>query len=243
MSIGGSHTMNVLVFSDIHANKYALDALLKAEKFDEAIFLGDIVDYGPSPGETIDVVRGMAKHIISGNHDYAAAYNVDCLCSQENHELSVFTRENITLKDIGKEEISFLRSLPDQLEVPIDGSTFKLYHGSPADHLYGYLFPWKISAESLKDSMGFSEDKVNYLVGHTHYQFLINYTGNLIVNPGSAGQPRDGNPRPSYALFNSEDGSFKLKRFDYDRTGLRRDLKERIKDRNHLDKLYTLFSL
>lgn len=235
--------MKVLVFSDIHANKYALNTLLGKEKFDEAIFLGDIVDYGTSPVETIDLLRKTAKYVISGNHDYAAAFNKDCLCSQENHELSVYTRENITLKDIGKEEINYLRSLPDFKEVELDGFSFKMYHGSPSDHLYGYLYPWNISKDSFRNVLGFQEDKANYLVGHTHCQFMVNHSGNMVVNPGSAGQPRDGNSKPSYVLFDGNDGSFAFKRFDYDRQKLRADLKSRIADKKQLEKLYSLFLL
>ena len=235
--------MRVLIFSDIHANIYALRALLNLERFDESIFLGDIVDYGSSPVETIDEVRGVSKYIVSGNHDFAAAFNKDCLCSQENHELSVYTRENITLKDLGEEEISFLKSLPTSLDVKLDGSDFHLVHGAPADSLYGYLYPWKISSELLKDPMSFTQDPGNYLVGHTHYQFLVNYGGNLIVNPGSSGQPRDGNPKPAYAVFDTDNQSFELKRFNYDKSNIKSDLAKRVKDQKQLEKLYKLFIL
>ncbi len=235
--------MKVLIFSDIHANPYALKTLLARENFDEAIFLGDIVDYGSRPAETIEIVKDVAKYIVSGNHDYAAAFNKDCLCSQENHELSVYTRENITMKEIGKKEIDFLRSLPASMDVEVDGIKFKTVHGSPADSLYGYLYPWKISGEQLKDPMSFTQEQGNFLVGHTHYQFLINYSGNLIVNPGSAGQPRDGNPNPAYAIYDTRDGTFEMKRFSYEREKLRSDLRGVVKDKNQLEKLYKLFML
>ncbi|MDA8054934.1 MAG: metallophosphoesterase family protein, partial [Thermoplasmatales archaeon] len=131
--------MRVLIFSDIHANPYALRALLDQEKFDEAVFLGDVVDYGSKPVETLDMVKEISKYVVTGNHDYAAAFNKDCLCSQENHELSVYTRENITMKDLGKNEINFLRSLPTSLDIELEGTLFKSVHGSPADSLYGYF--------------------------------------------------------------------------------------------------------
>jgi protein phosphatase len=235
--------MRVLIFSDIHANKYALDVILNQERFDEAIFVGDIVDYGSSPVETIEKVRETAKYIVSGNHDYAAAFNKDCLCSQENHELSVYTRENITMKDVGQKEIDFLRSLPTSIDLEVDGVQFHVFHGAPSDPLYGYLFPWKISNEMLRTPMSFTDGTGNFLVGHTHYQFLVNYGGNLIANPGSSGQPRDGNPKPSYAVFDGKSQTFEFKRFDYDRSKLKRDLKERVEDKRQLEKLYKLFML
>ncbi len=235
--------MRVLIFSDIHANKYALKAMIEQVNFDEAIFLGDVVDYGTSPVETIDEVKRIAKYIVAGNHDYAAAFKKDCLCSQENHELSVYTRENITMKDLEEGHISFLKSLPTSLSVDLDGTPFHIVHGAPADSLYGYLYPWKISSEQLKDPMSFTQENGNYLVGHTHYQFLVNYAGNLIVNPGSSGQPRDGNPKPAFAIYDTSSQTFEMKRFSYDRTPLRADLKERIKDTKQLEKLYNLFAL
>lgn len=235
--------MRILLFSDIHANIYALKTLLSLERFDEAVFLGDIVDYGSSPAETIDEVRSVSRYIVSGNHDYAAAFNKDCLCSQENHELSVYTRENITLKDIGKGELDFLRSLPTSLDVKLDGIDFHLVHGAPSDSLYGYLYPWKISNDLLKGPMSFTQEPGNYLVGHTHYQFLLNYGGNLIVNPGSSGQPRDGNPKPAYAIYDTGSQAFEMKRFSYDRTKLKSDLAKRVKDKIQLEKLYRLFML
>ncbi len=235
--------MRVLVFSDIHANKYALSAMIEQERFDEAIFLGDLVDYGTSPVETIDEVKRISKYIVAGNHDYAAAFNKDCQCSQENHELSVYTRESITMKDLGGGEIGFLRSLPTSLSIDMDGTPFHIVHGAPADSLYGYLYPWKISNELLKDPMSFTQESGKYLVGHTHYQFLVNYAGNLIVNPGSSGQPRDGDPRPAYAIYDTLSQTFEMKRFGYDKAPLRADLRERVKDSNQLEKLYKLFAL
>ncbi|MCL4447568.1 MAG: metallophosphatase family protein [Candidatus Thermoplasmatota archaeon] len=235
--------MRVLIFSDIHANPYALRALLDQEKFDEAVFLGDVVDYGSKPVETLDMVKEISKYVVTGNHDYAAAFNKDCLCSQENHELSVYTRENITMKDLGKNEINFLRSLPTSLDIELEGTLFKSVHGSPADSLYGYLYPWKVTNEQLKDPMSFTQETGNFLVGHTHYQFLVNYGGNLIVNPGSSGQPRDGNPNPAYAVYDTRSKAFEMKRFSYDRSKLKSDLKERVGDHRQLEKLYKLFIL
>ena len=235
--------MKVLIFSDIHANLYALNEIVRKERFDEAVFLGDIVDYGSMPLETVDEVRRLSKYTVSGNHDYAAAFNKDCLCSQENHELSVYTRENITMKDLGKKEVDFLQSLPTSLDIELDGSPFHLVHGAPSDPLYGYLFPWKVSNDMLKGPMSFTNEPGNFLVGHTHYQFLLNFGGNLIVNPGSSGQPRDGNPKPSYAIYDTDNNSFEMKRFSYDRSRLKSDLKRRVNDQKQLEKLYKLFML
>ncbi|MDA8055946.1 MAG: metallophosphoesterase family protein, partial [Thermoplasmatales archaeon] len=148
-----------------------------------------------------------------------------------------------TMKDLGKNEINFLRSLPTSLDIELEGTLFKSVHGSPADSLYGYLYPWKVTNEQLKDPMSFTQETGNFLVGHTHYQFLVNYGGNLIVNPGSSGQPRDGNPNPAYAVYDTRSKAFEMKRFSYDRSKLKSDLKERVGDHRQLEKLYKLFIL
>ena len=90
--------MRVLVFSDIHSNFEALKAMLAKEKFDYSIFLGDAVDYGPQPGETLDLVMENSDVRLMGNHDRAVAYDEDCRCALEMHDLSEYTRENISRK-------------------------------------------------------------------------------------------------------------------------------------------------
>ena len=113
--------MKILVLSDVHSNKYALDTILKhARKIDYTIFLGDAVDYGPHPAEVIDILRENVDIWIMGNHDNAVAFNVDCKCSQELHDLSVYTRENITLKLISDDQKKFLQNLPIRKEIEVE---------------------------------------------------------------------------------------------------------------------------
>ncbi len=233
--------MRILVFSDIHSNIYAIKPILK-EKYDEAIFLGDIVDYGPRPSETIDAVREIAKYIIMGNHDYAAAFGKDCLCSQENHELSVYTRENITMKDLSENDLSFLRSLKDEIDLNIEGINFSLVHGSPSDHLYGYLYPWKMTNEYLRTPVGSYVDDGIILIGHTHYQFLLPFGNVILLNPGSSGQPRD-IAEPSYSVIDTDKNTVEMKRFDYDRESLKKDIESRVSDPKYKGKLIELFRL
>lgn len=234
--------MRILLFADIHSNKFAINSI-ENEKFDEAIFLGDIVDYGPNPAETLDMVRRMAKYLVMGNHDYAAAFNKDCLCSEENHELSVYTRENITLQELGKEDIQFLRSIPQSLELEINGITFTITHGSPANNLYGYMFPWDLKKEDLKTFTGRSIEKGFVLVGHTHYQFMVPFNNVIILNPGSSGQPRDYDNRPSYAIIDTDKGTIEMKRFNYNKEALKKEIESKIMDKDHMIRLEKLFRL
>lgn len=232
--------MRILIFSDIHSNKYAMKEVMK-EKFDEAIFLGDIVDYGPDPSETLDMVRNISKYMVMGNHDFAAAFNKDCLCSQENHELSVYTRENITLKELSKEDISFLRKIPQNMDIEIGGIPVSLIHGSPSNNLYGYLYPWNISKENFKTPFGSYIEEGLILVGHTHFQFLVPFGRMTLLNPGSAGQPRDNDQRPSYSILDTDTGSIDMKRFNYDREALSKAISEKVSDAIQRNKLLSLF--
>ncbi len=232
--------MRILIFSDIHSNKYAMKEVMK-EKFDEAIFLGDIVDYGPNPSETLDMVRNISKYMVMGNHDFAAAFNKDCLCSQENHELSVYTRENITLKELSKEDISFLRKIPQNIDIKIEDIPVSLIHGSPSNNLYGYLYPWNISKENFKTPFGSYIEDGLILVGHTHFQFLVPFGRMTLLNPGSAGQPRDNDPRPSYSILDTDTGSIDMKRFNYDREALNKAISEKVSDAIQRNKLLSLF--
>ncbi len=232
--------MRILIFSDIHSNKYAMREIMK-EKFDEAIFLGDIVDYGPDPSETLDMVKSIAKYMVMGNHDYAAAFNKDCMCSQENHELSVYTRENITLKELGKDDINFLKKIPENLDIEIDGVTMSVVHGSPSNHLYGYLYPWNMSRENFRTPFGGYVDEGMILIGHTHFQFLVPFGKMTLINPGSSGQPRDSDPRPSYAIFDTAESRIEMKRFDYDRISLKKAISEKIEDTVQREKILNLF--
>ncbi|MHA1505670.1 MAG: metallophosphoesterase family protein [Candidatus Asgardarchaeia archaeon] len=102
----------VVIVSDIHGNLEALNAVLRdCKDYDEFLFLGDAVDYGPNPSEVIDLLKSLGVRSVVGNHDKAVAYNVDCRCGDELHDLSVYTRENISNKLLTKSDISFLRKM------------------------------------------------------------------------------------------------------------------------------------
>jgi len=74
--------LRLLLISDAHGNPYALRAVLEAERYDEVLFLGDAVDYGPRPAEVIDMLRSAGARMVMGNHDNAVAFGVDCMCGE-----------------------------------------------------------------------------------------------------------------------------------------------------------------
>ncbi len=233
--------MKILVCSDIHGNVHAQERVIKSEQFDKSIFLGDIVDYGPKPSEAIDLIRDNFDTVVQGNHDYAAATGRDCMCSQENHDLSVYTREKITMQTVGKNDMAYLASLPKSKRIEIGGRTFEINHGSPENRLFGYLYPSRVSGSSLTDENGKRTDSDYLLVGHTHHQFAIPMEGMMIINPGSIGQPRDGFPDPSYAIIDTDNWSISLKRVKFDRDLLKREIISSLPEGAMLDRNLRLF--
>ena len=218
----------ILVLSDVHGNLDALNAVLDdARGWDEVLVLGDLVDYGPEPGEVIDALRGLGARIVRGNHDHAVAYGVDCRCGEATHWISVWFREHVTNKLLSREDKAFLAALPEQLLLDLGGLGEALaVHGAPASRLYAYLYPWLREEEACRllvpsarlTPRGTGECRPRrslYLVGHTHHQFYRVIGGAVVANPGSAGQPRDGDPRAAYMLIDTDKASITMRRVRY----------------------------
>lgn len=222
--------MKILIASDIHANIEPMKRALEGSVFDYAIFLGDIVDYGTRPAETLDLVRSNFDMIVQGNHDNAAAFGVDCLCGQENHELSVYTRENITMKELSGSELKYLRLLKTSDQLEIDGLKISLTHGSPRNSLHEYVYPWNLSYDMFTSTLGNRLEPGVFLLGHTHYQFFSQLKSYTVINPGSLGQPRDNDPRPSYCILDTVTGNVELKRTEYDRSVLKAEISVVVED-------------
>ncbi len=235
--------MKILVISDIHGNYTALQKVIeKARKWDAVWVLGDLVDYGPEPHLVIDTIRELNPDVIvSGNHDYAVGYGVDCGCSYKTHELSVYTRKNISYRLLSKEQIKWLASLPLYKEISIEEKIFYLVHGSPNNPLYGYLDPNLNIPDIRKHLCSYKTNKpvdADYiLVGHTHIPWKYNIDNKVIVNPGSVGQPRDGVPKASYMILDTEKFETKIFRVSYDKEEVLRKLKEQGISAPHYEKL------
>lgn len=199
--------MRILVVSDIHGNRAALDAI--QEPHDVCLCLGDIVEYGPQPVECIDWVRANAHHTVRGNHDHGAAQNVDIFGVSGFRYLTMATRQG-TVRMLSETDRRFLMGLPLTKMVTLGGLRFLLVHATPRDPLEEYLPP---NAEAWATRVaGIRADFV--LVGHTHYQWHAQVGKAQIVNPGTVGLPRNGNPRACYAII--EDANVTLKQVDYD---------------------------
>jgi putative phosphoesterase len=198
--------MRILLIADIHANWPALKAL--DEPHDVCVCLGDLVDYALEPGPCIDWVRQHARYTVRGNHDHGVAQNVPVFGRNGYKFLTGATRQ-VTRERVSPEDIRFLAGLPVSLAVTLDDTRFLLVHASPRDPLDEYAPP---NAEFWARRLeGVDTDVV--CVGHTHHPYVLEVGEKLVINPGSLGQPRDGDPRGCYAII--EDNRVELKRFEY----------------------------
>lgn len=224
--------MRFLVFTDIHGNLEALEALLKfvsRKKIDHYLYLGDLVGYGASPGETIDRVRRLEPlSIIRGNHDKAVC-GLDAIETFNPMAAMAIAwcRKNLTA-----DHTRYLCGLPKGPQVVSDLLT--ICHGAPFDEDF-YIFGEFDAAEAFQ----YLETRLGFF-GHTHFPCLYVKTGNgvsgrlieddhsvvrlkkgvqYLINPGSVGQPRDRNPKAACALFDSEESVVHFHRFDYDISG------------------------
>ena len=199
--------MRILVVSDIHGNRAALETVA-AEPHDAVICLGDIVGYGPEPRACVEWVREHATWVVQGNHDLANADDVSPRC-QPNFAWLADAVVPLTGAQLDDDHRSYLRGLPRWVVRDLGGVRIACFHAKPSDPLYGYM-------PSEPDAWSRELDKVEadlVLVGHTHQPLNLAIGARRLVNPGSVGQPKHGDPRAAYAVL--VDGSPELRRREY----------------------------
>lgn len=199
--------MRILVLADIHANWPALMAI--DEEFDACLVLGDLVDYATDPAPCVEWVRNHATCAVRGNHDHAVAQRIPARGGLGFRKLAAATRP-LQWQSLDRSMMKYLARLPVTKTQTFDDLNYLLVHATPRDPLDEYLpqdpAGWQACLESV--------DADIVCVGHTHIQFHINVNGIQVLNPGSVGQPRDGDPRCAYAVI--EDGRVELRRVPYD---------------------------
>ncbi len=201
------NTMRILVLADIHSNWAALSAI--PTEFDACIVLGDIVDYGTNPLPCLDWVQRNADVCIRGNHDHAVAQRVQALGHSGYRRLAAATRP-WHWEILEPQHLKFLARLPvTSYYRPTDLGLF-LIHATPRDAMDEYLTQ---DAEGWRQRLSNIEADI-VCVGHSHLPFHLDLDHIQVLNPGSVGQPRDGDWRASYALI--EDGKISLHRVEYD---------------------------
>jgi predicted phosphodiesterase len=206
LGAAGDHTMRIVIISDIHGNLEALSGL--PENFDEIWVLGDLVNYGPNPGEVIDFVKANASLVIRGNHDHAIGFNENPRCSAPFREMAQAMQE-YTSSILSESQKHFLRDLPLRADRELGGMKISMSHAVPSDPLFTYCPP---DSPRWESELEFAQADI-LLVGHTHLAFDRQFGERRVVNPGSLGQPKTGKPQACYAVW--DDGTIELRSFDY----------------------------
>jgi predicted phosphodiesterase len=200
--------MRICIISDLHANVEALRAL--PPDYDELWVLGDLVNYGPDPAAVIDFVRSHACVTVRGNHDHAVGFGIECGCSPRFAAMAEAMRD-YTMAAVSPQDRSYLRDLPTFARRQVGRQTFFLCHATPSNPLYEYRLPDSPAWQHDEELSG----KANYiLVGHTHLPFhRMLGRERAVINPGSLGQSKAGDPRARYAIW--DDGRVELRAFEY----------------------------
>jgi predicted phosphodiesterase len=217
--------MRVAVVSDIHGNLHALEAVLaalEAERPDEVWCLGDLVGYGARPNECCSAIEARASICLAGNHDLAVRGTIDLAeFSGDAGTAAAWTRT--VLSDEA-------RAYLDGLEPQGKRADVALFHGSARDPVWEYV----LSDEAALATLALTEEPV-VLVGHSHAALHIAYDGDILegglspdgteldlgrgrwlLNPGSVGQPRDGDARAAYLLLDLDARTASFRRAEYD---------------------------
>jgi putative phosphoesterase len=199
--------MRILVIADIHANWPALQAVA-AVPHDVCLCLGDLVDYGLDPSPCVAWVRDKVQHVVRGNHDHGVAQDVRISGRTGFKYLTGVTR-TLTRELVKEDDLRYLSRMPLSRMVSFDSTRYLLVHATPRDPLDEYAPPdeefWKRRLQNVEAEV--------ICVGHTHIPYVLEVGDKLVINPGSVGQPRDGDPRASYAVI--EDYKVELLRAEY----------------------------
>ena len=218
--------MRALIVSDIHSNLEAFQSVIEDAEahggFDQIWSLGDLVGYGPDPAPCIDLLRRYDHRAVVGNHDLASIGRL----SLDAFNPHAAEANRWTATQLSEDHLAYLGGLELKLEL----DEFTVVHGSPRDPIWEYV----VSVDAAVASF-FHFDTYQCLVGHSHIPFICRPaeegavfldfpldtpvslgTDRLILNPGGVGQPRDGDPRASFAIYDSEAQAVVHRRVPYD---------------------------
>jgi diadenosine tetraphosphatase ApaH/serine/threonine PP2A family protein phosphatase len=229
--------LRVAVVSDIHANLHALEAVLEAidaNPPDELWFLGDLVGYGPKPNESIEIARERFGLSLMGNHDLGVLDRLNLDEFAPDAAASARWTQTVLLDEN--------RAFIDALEPAGKVEGVELFHGSPRDPVWEYILTEDAALEAFAATVA-----PLVLVGHSHVALALGLTlsgdlkgglapdgfevdlaeGRVILNPGSVGQPRDGDPRAAWLELDLPSGKAKFHRVDYDIARTQAEIRER----------------
>jgi len=225
---------SIAVISDVHANLEAFEAVLLEARGLDILCLGDLVDYGANPNEVVEIVRRRGIRTVMGNHDWAAVSGDTSLFNARAAMSSIWTRAHIT-----SQNLEFIRTLAPEFRTRFDAAEAYLTHGSPDDRLWEYVDPRTHS--DLFDHY-LTKLGVGLIgLGHTHVSYVWKDRGRVVFNPGSVGQPRDGDPRASFAVLTVEEQEVRveIRRVGYDIQKAASKIREAGLPESHASRLFS----
>lgn len=198
--------MRIGLVSDIHANLPALEAVIvDMPPVDDVVCVGDVVGYNAWPAECVERIRSLASVTVQGNHDRA----VETPERYAHNEMAKAGLEHAR-SELNDAQRRWLSELP--FCVDIAESEYLLVHSHPDEQRRGsYVRP-----RQFPEMRPHLDDYDGLILGHTHIQHEATIDGRLVVNPGSVGQPRDGDPQAAYAVLDTETNTAELHRVAYD---------------------------
>ena len=235
--------MAIAIISDIHGNLEALNSVLEyigQNNIESVYCLGDIVGYGPNPNESVELIKERCDKVVIGNHDHAALG----LTSTEYFNDFAKISTHWTTNNLSEENKSFLH----ELDFTYSSDKFLAVHATPsAPSMWHYI----LSEVDAQHEFKFFDERICF-IGHSHFPIVFNDRAGFtraprvklepgekfIVNVGSVGQPRDGNPKACFCVYDLEEDVIEFVRLDYDmektrekiiRTGLPVFLADRLK--------------
>jgi predicted phosphodiesterase len=217
------------IISDIHSNLGALEAVLEdidRRGVDRIVCLGDIIGYGPNPVQCVDLVQRRCEWALLGNHDFGVIYEPTNF-NTVAEDAAFWTRRELE-RQKAEDPAGFIRrwDFLNRLKTRWQEGEFLCVHGSPRKPINEYLFPADTQSDPHKITKVFDYIERACLCGHTHWPGVFTDDGEFwkpdelpdhtytvrsdekaIINPGSVGQPRDGDARASYAIMETGDGA------------------------------------
>ncbi len=211
--------MRIAVISDIHANIEAMKAVLadiERNSVERVYCTGDLVGYAPFPNEVIELIREKQIPTVMGNYDDAVGnLRFTCGCDYKDEKAQALGESSIlwTKENTSEENKEFLRSLPHEIRLDVNGKRVLLVHGSPGK-LNEYIYK-DTPAEKMLEYLEQGQAEI-LICGHVHLPYHLVFGDKHIINAGSVGKPKHGDPRSTYVIVNIEETvSVQIKLVEY----------------------------
>jgi putative phosphoesterase len=201
--------VRIAFISDVHANIVALNAVL--DEIDRMgvqtiVNAGDVVGYYPFPNETVRKLKDRKVVGIRGNHDRSV---LTANTNMMNMMASAAVRW--TVQNMERESMDYIRRLEDRMDFHTGTLRASVHHGSPFNE-DEYVFEENVENAMLEACPG----SKMLVLGHTHVPYVVHMDRGYVINPGSVGQPRDGDPRACFIVHDTTKGSYDIRRVEYD---------------------------